>query len=1194
MKTPYYSGSLTATQHTDIHEGDEFRERLLERRLASRDDVRDIHVVTVVPFGERKGAKPIGSGLKMAAKASKTHMSWAMHWAIQVGDQYFELSRGYPDPLRTGLRRSSWDQEKQGEIIQRYRQGVTAMTDDEIEAVGERYFSRLERIDINTYDVWCNNCHIAVDRMLRDIGGLYYYRLRLQSLHDMVKQAFYNSILSITRIYGRFRGWNEEVINKYTEILHKTLRVMTSRSKYPKRHWIRSDLEAADGALKKMGTVKDHWFLTIMETSLSLRKGSEELYVRRGADGKPELNFDALREATKGIFDDDGKWGLAWLKAAPYLTAGFLVGTPKWAAAVISLAISHAKQMYDEHVGARSGLKESMTSLGVSPDPGNIPTAFSTRRKKRSQASITRGQRRVRSKALPVDDRLVARYERCLTTAGVPYFYDHLKKSRSWDAPDQQELCLKITNPPLSRKWEERQEDGRTFYVNRITGDISNKRPGAAEIWAVKKKVNPEWVKSTTMTLPCGWEMRRTEEGEMFYLDHNQDPPLHTTYHPMRQEIEAERQNLLPEWNVEWDSDRGKKYRNIPTSEIRWKAVDGPRYVPFGDERARISLRDTQSGFVEPLPAGWIFTVEEDGRKIYYNGKTGKDKIKRTTHPLADKRRRLQPEWEMRYTPAGRRYWVHHARDGRGTSWWTRNSLLKNTSLKNDASGWKLNKEGQEWEWFEGGDVRHTEIPVLDLDDPAELEFREYPFILPRQLTDENGTFLEPLPPDWVRRTREDGEVYYWNFKDEIRSEQHPNEEERRDLPALWEMRFTRYGRQYFVDHDDGSTWWTHPREEKHEQKLRARPGQGQDGWKIAEDGKVWETFHDHPDAEDTEQTLDALSQSQSGEIRASADGSRPENWRSLSFTREWIKNISNSDVIANARTRVPKTPKMLRKYTKSPSIGSASTLAGSPLEALEDDDSAERKWLDDTPELVGTPELIDGSQLTEEPLSTNETGQPSSSLKEGTSAPSTISRSHSKLGDESVPQEGNITALSEEPECYSEPELKMKSTAGASIATTNTQLDDDSNLETLSRSPLLSPSPSPSPIPPSSKSPIAKRWTPIQNQIKKFKAPEKVSSFINTAQQLQEAGRLTPTKFLARKTKKGRSGENENEVVTLLDEEASVDNDVQAVMEGLGIMGVEGVGGAGGAKGLHPVAEKDDGDEGVGKVEGKEGGKGI
>ena len=975
MKTPYYSGSFTVAQHSGFQDDDQLRERMLEYRLADRDDVREISIVTALPFSERLKSNPTAQQVvNMASERSKSDLSWAMHWAIQVGDQFFELQRGYPDPLRTGLRVGKWDQQKQSQIHQRYRQGVTAMTDDEIKAVGESHFARLDRIDINIYDIWCNNCQIAVDRMLRDIGGLCYYRRKLESLHEMVRQFFYDAILSILTMYGRFRGWNEELIIKYTHIIHKTLRVMTARSEYPKRHWIRSDIDMAEGTINKMNTVKDHWFLSVLESSLSLRKGSDELYVRRGADGKPELNFTALKEATKGIFDDDEKdWRVSWLKALPWLTGGFLIGTPRWAAAVISIAISRASQLYEDRVGLKGGLEDSLIGVGFSPNPQYIPSISSTRPNLQGGRKFTTGQRRVRSKTHSIDSKLVPRYERCLTAAGVPYFLDHLSKSQTWDPPDHQEMCIRVTDPPLSRRWEEKREENRTLYVNRINGDVTEIRPGPTEVWAIKKKVKPDWLKSSHMALPHGWEMRRTDEGEKYYLNHNLDPPTSTTYHPMRKEIEDERLKLLPEWNVEWDDDRGKKYRNIQSGEIRWKTVDGPQYVS-NDDKARITLGKSD-GFTEPLPPGWTSEIRHDGQNIFKNGKTGKERMERTTHPLSDKRRRLQPEWEMRYTPGGWRYWVHHGSDGRGTAWWRRNRLLKNTSLKNNASGWKLAEGGHEWEWFEGGDVLHSEIPVLDLDDPAELEFREYPFVLPLQTVTDDGAFIEPLPSEWVRRTNEDGGIYFWNYKEEVRSEQHPNEEEREDLPALWAMRYTRHGRRYFIDHEDGSTWWTHPRDDKHEQKLRARPGQSQNGWKIAEDSRTWERFEEHQDAQTTEEGIGTSSYGQSNESDMLREERRPVQWRSLSFTRQWIKttgsnevikrvnsnevvkritssdmikNFAASDVVAHAKSRIPKTPRFFRQSDFSPSIDS--TLMESPQEDDVEDRSERAAWLKDIP----------------------------------------------------------------------------------------------------------------------------------------------------------------------------------------------------------------------------------------------------
>lgn len=977
MKTPYYSGEFTKTQHTDIQDDNQLRERMLEARLANRDDVRDIHIVTALPFSERLRKNVVGPNLvKKVSQNSKTDLSWAMHWAVQVGDQFFELQRGYPDPLRTGLRMSKWDQQKIDQIHHRYRQGVTAMTDDEIKAVGETHFSQLDRIDINIYDIWCNNCQIAIDNMLRDIGGLHYYRANLESLHEMVRQFFYDAILSVMKMFGRYRGWNEDIIDKYTHVLHKTLRVMTKRSKYPKRHWIRNDIEAAEGVLETVGTVTDHWILSVLESSLSLRKDSEQLYIHRGADGKPELNFDAVREATKGIFDDDQKnWRLGWLKAFPWLTAGFLVGTPRWAAAVISIALSRASQLYEDrvagHVGIRGGMEESLVGsiigLGASPRMQKTPSASSTRPKLQNQRTLTNAQKRVRLKNLPNESILVPRYEKCFTKASVPYFVDHMNKSRAWNAPDQQEMCLKIVDPPLSKKWEEKQEGGCTIYLNQRTGEKTDARPGAAEIWVVKKKVKSSWIKSTMMALPCGWEMRRTEEGEMYYVNHNNDPPTSMTLHPMRKEIEDERQILLPEWNVEWDDERGKKCRNIQTGEIRWKSVDGPRYVSAG-KKADTKTNVPREGFFEPLPPGWT-VVEQDEQKVFKNGKAGKERIERTSHPLAEQRKRLQPHWEMRYTLGGRRYWVHYGSDGRGTTWWTRNRLLKNTSLKNSASGWKLAKNGHDWERFEGGDVPHSDIPVLDLDDPADIEFREYPFVPPKQVTNDDGQFIEPLPSNWVVRTQEDGSMYYWNFRDEIRCEEHPNEEERRNLPALWEMRFTRHGRQYFVHHEDGSTWWTNPRQSKHEQKLRAPPGQSQNGWKFGEDGKTWERFEDQPNAQMTEQSMDSLSHTESVASEASRD-KKFAPLRSVSTTRDWLKRVNSGDVVAFARTRVPHS-RIFKKAEKSPSM--TSNLRESPRESADDEGLTEENWLVDTSAMTEEPETTDKLRSIEERPSAGE-----------------------------------------------------------------------------------------------------------------------------------------------------------------------------------------------------------------------------
>ncbi len=1141
MKTPYYSGEFTKAQHTDIQDDDQLRERMLEYRLANRDDVRDIYIVTALPFSERLRKDTVGPALvKKVSQNSKTDLSWAMHWAVQVGDQFFELQRGYPDPLRTGLRMSKWDQQKIDQIHHRYRQGVTAMTDDEIRAVGETHFSQLDRIDINIYDIWCNNCQIAVDNMLRDIGGLYYYRAKLESLHEMVRQFFYDAILSIMKMFGRYRGWNEEIIDKYTHVLHKTLRVMTKRSKYPKRHWIRNDIEAAEGVLNKVGTVTDHWILSVLESSLSLRKDSEQLYIHRGPDGKPELNFDAVREATKGIFNDDqNDRYLGWLKAVPWLTAGFLVGTPRWAAAVISIALSRASQLYEDrvagHVGLRGGLEESLVGsivgLGASPQMQKTPSASSTRPKLQNQRAFTNGQKRVRLKNLPTESTLVPRYERCFTSAGVPYYVDHTNKSRSWDAPDQQEMCLRIVDPPLSKKWKETQEDGRTIYLNQLTGEMTDARPGAAEIWVVKRRVKSDWIKSTMMALPCGWEMRRTEEGELYYVNHNNDPPTSTTLHPMRKEIEDERKVLLPEWNVEWDEERGKKYRNIQAGEIRWKSVHGPRYVSAG-EKTGTKINMPKEGFVEPLPPGWTY-VEQDGQKIFKNGKTGKERIERTSHPLADERKRLLPHWEMRYTPGCRRYWVHYGSDGRGTTWWTRNRLLKNTSLKNSASGWKLTTDGHDWEWFEGGDVPHSDIPVLDLDDPVDIEFREYPFVPPKSVTNDDGQYIEPLPANWVVRTQADGSMYYWDFRNETRSEEHPNEEERRNLPALWEMRFTRHGRKYFVHHEDGSTWWTNPRQSKHEQKLRGPPGQSQNGWRLGEDGKAWKRFEDQPNAQLTEQSMDSLSHTESVGSEASRD-KRFAPFRSVSTTRDWLKRVNSGDVVAIARTRVPHS-KFFKKIERLSSTASSSF--ESPRELSDDEDLTEENWLVDTSAMTEEPETAEKLPSIED--------RPSAGEPQCNDEPQSVIESQSSKEPERELslQKENIERSSV---LVRDPTEGIK-TSGKMPGVISSLINDLKVLVEERRSVAEEPSINTPPISEEPQS-IGESHTASPPQ---DASPPQNASLPHKVGKMTWAKR-TGSSFLSRRKGKGKKGSETG--VSVTDEEVVLGNSLEPVVDGLGI----------------------------------------
>lgn len=911
MKTPYYMGSLVATQHKEIHDDDELRERMLEHRLANRTDVREISVVTCSP------SEKFSSLIEKASKRSTSGLTATMHWAIEVGEQYFELQRGHYDPTRTGLRMSKWNEQQRSQILRRYRQGATAMTDDEIRHVGDDHFRRLNKMHINNYDIWCNNCQVAVLSMLRDIGGLAYYRFKLKSLHEWVRDFFCRSILAITRLYYRHRGCDPAVISRNEKALNNTLHVITSRSMhYPKRQWIKQDIAEADSVTKRLNAVRDHWFLTVLESSLSLRKGVENSYVRRGPDGKPELNFEAVRQAVKGIFDDDeSPTALAWLKTIPWLTAGFVVGTPRWAAAVISIAVEQVSQNAQNDRGIRGGMEQALAGIGVSPKLQHSPYVAISPVKTKSLNKQGQVIKKLPCKS-STDSRLVARYERCQSTSGVPFYVDHRDGTQSWEPPEHQEMCLRILDAPLSRRWEEKMDEGRTWYENRVTGDTRTVRPGSSEIWVTKEKVTPDWMKPNFMPLPAGWELCRTEDGQMYYRNHNTEPPSSTDYHPMRREIEAERTVLLPEWNVEWDVDRGKKYRNLSSGEIRWKAIDGPSYVADG---AKAAKEEIHQGFIEPLPQSWALEVDLQGRKLYKNQRTG---ARRSTHPLSDKRRILRPDWEMRYTQASRRYWVHLACDGRGTTWWTRNRLLKNTSLKNNASGWKLTENQVDWEWFQGGDVAHTEIPVLDLNDPADIEFREYPFLIPERTVNPDGTFLEPLPLNWVSRTGEDGKTEFRNFKSGFESDQHPCEDERMSLPGMWEMRYTRHGRRYFLNHATGCTWWTNPLEDKQQQMMRSDAGQTQDGWRQLEDGRAWQRFSEYPNASLELQSVKSFSPSTMDTLKDMQAEDKTDVWRSLDFAKDWTKMLASNEKVANAVTQFHDQRRTLSENSKIPKLG--------------------------------------------------------------------------------------------------------------------------------------------------------------------------------------------------------------------------------------------------------------------------------
>ncbi|KAM7218618.1 hypothetical protein V8F06_005937 [Rhypophila decipiens] len=99
------------------------------------------------------------AALRFASWVFGSPLTWAMHWAIRVDETYFELYRpgGVAKPC---LRTSTWSEEKQRDIITTVPIGSTTLSDDEIVAASEPYFT--EKTRLMWYNIYINNCQLFV------------------------------------------------------------------------------------------------------------------------------------------------------------------------------------------------------------------------------------------------------------------------------------------------------------------------------------------------------------------------------------------------------------------------------------------------------------------------------------------------------------------------------------------------------------------------------------------------------------------------------------------------------------------------------------------------------------------------------------------------------------------------------------------------------------------------------------------------------------------------------------------------------------------------------------------------------------------------------------------------------------------------------------------------------------------------
>lgn len=160
----------------------------------------------------------------------------------------------------------------------------------------------------------------------------------------------------------------------------------------------------------------------------------------------------------------------------------------------------------------------------------------------------------------------------------------------------------------------------------------------------------------------------------------------------------------------------------------------------------------------------------------------------------------------------------------------------------------------------------------------------------------------------------------------------------------------------------------------------RARPGQSQDGWKISEDGKSWERFEEHLDAQHTEEAMESLSPKESMDTDIAEYHHSPDTWRSLSFTREWLKSANSNETIAKVIDHIPQTPKLFRKHRDSPSMDSISER--SPHDCVKDEGYG-KKFGVDPPMMTEEPQTMSDPKIVRDQLSHRKSSSITESLRQ-------------------------------------------------------------------------------------------------------------------------------------------------------------------------------------------------------------------
>ncbi|KAL5481303.1 hypothetical protein EMCRGX_G021436 [Ephydatia muelleri] len=200
-------------------------------------------------------------------------------------------------------------------------------------------------------------------------------------------------------------------------------------------------------------------------------------------------------------------------------------------------------------------------------------------------------------------------------------------------------------DPDLPPGWEMRRaNDGRVYYRDNNTRTTTWTKPPPQHSTMENHRASI----TQDPDLPPGWEMRRTNDGRVYYRDNNtrtttwtKPPPQHSTMENHRASITQD-PDLPPGWDMRRTNDGHVYYRDNNTRTTTWTKPPPQHSVMEHVDNHRASITQDPD-----LPPGW--------------------EMRRTNDGPVEQDLDLPPGWEMRKNNDGRFYYIDH--NTKTTTW---------------------------------------------------------------------------------------------------------------------------------------------------------------------------------------------------------------------------------------------------------------------------------------------------------------------------------------------------------------------------------------------------------------------------------------------------------------------------------------------------------------------------------------------